>query len=244
MQFNTISLQETNKKYSNKKPVILRIIDIIFVLYILVCVAYLIFCVVFIKAEVIGVSMQPTYNKNLSLDEDYDKSIYKDIVFANRFEQGTNGDVVLVQTGNDLVIKRIIATENQKLTLQLENGYYNFYLTEENSTKSKKINESYIENNRYAMAQDYHEFQGYKNYYEKFRDANKDLIIEEGYPNRTTILIPKGKVFILGDNRAHSTDSSEYGVVAKENIKGKVCFSYEYNQNFLSFVWQEFCSIF
>lgn len=238
-----VSLQDVNKKYSTKKPIILKIIDVVFVLYILLCVAYLIFSIVFIKAEVIGVSMQPTYNKNLSIDEDYEKSVYKDIVFANRFEEGTNGDIVLVQTENELVIKRIIATENQKLTLQLEDGYYYFYLTEANSTKSKKIDESYIGNNRYAMASNY-EYSDFQNYYERFRNANRDLIVEEGYPNRTTILIPKGKVFILGDNRGYSNDSSTYGVIDKNSIQGTVSFSYEYNQNFFSFLWQEFCSLF
>lgn len=243
MKSLNISLQDVNKNYSSKKPISLKIIDVIFVLYILVCVVYLIFCVIFIKAEVIGVSMQPTFNKNLSLDEDYEKSIYKDIVFANRFKEGTNGDIVLVQTQSELVIKRIIAKENQKLTLQLEDGYYYFYLTEENSTQAKKINEYYIGNNRSAMAVDY-EYPDFQNYYERFRDANRDLIIDEGYPNRTTILIPKGKIFILGDNRGYSNDSSSYGVIDKEKIQGTVSFSYEYNQNFFSFLWQEICSIF
>lgn len=235
MKFSDISLQDVNKKYSNKKPIILKIIDVVFALYILLCVAYLVFCVVFIKAEVIGVSMQPTYNKNLSLSEDYEKSIYKDIVFANRFEKGTNGDIVLAQVENELVIKRIIATEGQKLTLQLESdGYYYYYLTNADG-KTKKLNEDYIANNRYAMNFEY---------YLMFRDANKDIVVDEGYPNRTTILIPKDRVFILGDNRGHSNDSSSYGAIKKDNIEGKVSFSYEYNQNFLSFLWKEFCSIF
>lgn len=34
--------------------------------------------------------------------------------------------------------------------------------------------------------------------------------------------IPKGYYFVLGDNRPHATDSRYYGLVSKDDIKGKV----------------------
>lgn len=35
-------------------------------------------------------------------------------------------------------------------------------------------------------------------------------------------IVPKGKVFVLGDNRQHSTDSRNFGFVSNSQILGKV----------------------
>ena len=36
--------------------------------------------------------------------------------------------------------------------------------------------------------------------------------------------VPEGKIFVLGDNRAHSTDSRNFGFVDEEQVEGKVIF--------------------
>lgn len=41
-----------------------------------------------------------------------------------------------------------------------------------------------------------------------------------------TINIPSGQYFTLGDNRPHSSDSREWGLVPQENITSKVSFCY------------------
>ena len=223
----------TKKK---KRSVGLIAVDVLFTIYVLIALCYLVFCAIFIKAQVIGTSMQPTFNINLSYSEDAEVSKYKDIVFANRFNKGKNGEIVIAEINDLIIIKRLIATEGQTLTLKYESdGFYYFYLTEEEGSLPKKLNESYIGKFRENM--DY-------GYFLRFLDV--EGVQEDGMisGSSASITIPKGHVFLLGDNRQTSEDSTSFGTVKKEVILGTVQFYHYYNQNFLSFVWQQLCSIF
>ena len=169
MKFETVELSQLNKHYSKKRPLSLKIVDVFLVIYILMLLIYATFCTIFIQVEIIGHSMQPTYNQYLQEWEDAETSKYKDIAYANRFDKGTNGDIVVINTKEDgAVIKRIIATGGQELRLSYEeDGFYYFFVKDKNQNKGEKLVEEYILN-RAHMDQDY---------WERFRENNKDLII-------------------------------------------------------------------
>ena len=40
------------------------------------------------------------------------------------------------------------------------------------------------------------------------------------------VVVPPGKYFVMGDNRPHSSDSREFGVIAKEDFIGKAILRY------------------
>lgn len=45
-------------------------------------------------------------------------------------------------------------------------------------------------------------------------------------PENQELIIPEGKFFVMGDNRAHSSDSREFGPIPKESIVGHAMFRY------------------
>lgn len=233
MDFN-INFIQNSKFYRNKKNVLSIIFDIVFYIAIAFLVMYLLFCTIFIQAEVIGTSMQPTYNNQLSALEDPEKSIYKDIVFANRFNSGSNGDIVLINVDNEIVIKRLIATSGQEVRLKKEiDGYYYYYVD------NKKVNEDYILA-RVDMNLSYFNSFCYESN-DCLNAKNVEIIKED---REARLVVPQDCVFVLGDNRLVSRDSTTFGCVNTNQVMGTVSFSYQYNQTFFSFLWQKICSIF
>lgn len=246
-KFSTIELGEVNKHYSRKKSKWFRVIDVILFLYFVCIFAYIVFSIVFIRAQVIGISMQPLFNKDLPYStnaEDYENSIYQDIAFANRFDKGTNGDIVLIEITeidsltkkevSNIVIKRIIARGGQRVTLKEDSdGFYNYYISDDVSKLGEKLKEPYVSDKNKITREN-------KNYFNKFCECAPSYETEDG----RYIVVPQGQVFVLGDNRAQSKDSHIFGPVKTEQILGKVSFYYAYNENFFSFVWKQLCGLF
>lgn len=181
----------------------------------------LLFMVMYPKKTVVGVSMQPTYNANLAYgtNEEYEASEYKDIVYACRFQKGDRGDIIVYKHNDKELIKRIIAVAGDNFNIKYDDdGYYVFI-------NGEKQAEDYILD-RAGMNTAYTNFSTHKQDWEGIT-VNDDQ----------SITIPDGMVFAMGDNRAHTTDSTVDGPVSKSNIIGKVAFSYEYNSNFWAYWW-------
>lgn len=236
MNFNTELLEQTNKKYKKKKPVVFKILNTILYSCIFVLLCVIVFSSIFIKAQVIGISMQPIFNKNLQQSvnkQDYENSIYKDIAFANRFKKGSSGDIVLIQlkenNKGEVIIKRVIATEGQRLTLKkAENSDIFYYYV-----NGVKLNEDYI------LSQT---CQNLAYFATRFCDLEGVTIVQEDV--EAEIIIPENSYFVLGDNRLNSVDSTVFGLVEEDEILGKIEFYYEYNQTFFGFIWQQLKLIF
>ena len=236
-------LKDTNTNYKNKKPIFLKILGVFLYVAVIVLTLDAIFNLVFIKAQVVGISMMPTYNKNLDATTVYDSSYYesspyKDIVYANRFKKGTNRDIILLQLNNELVIKRIVAVGGQKVTLKLGNGSndltnYYYYIDEQ------LLNEDYIYSREDMNLQYFNRFCYGDSGVE--RNINVNVVLPGA---EAEFVVPDDCYFVLGDNRLVSGDSVRFGVVGASKIFGKVEFSYEYNQNIFSYFWQRVCAIF
>ncbi len=187
---------------------------------------YAIFCFVFPNTKVVGVSMKPTLNNYEELidgrdDSYYEESEFQDTIYVNRFNKGGVGDVVVLTKDGKNVVKRIIATSNQTLTLKKEaDGYYYFY------RDGDKLNEEYIKD-RTAMNE---------SFYIQFMAV---------YHN-STITIQDGCVFVLGDNRGFSYDCADYDykIYTRDNIVGKVTIQLDKDDNIFSWLWRSFWGLF
>ena len=162
---------------------------------------------------VIGSSMYPTLNS---------KSDSNDIVYILKQRNYRRGDIVVLeknhtQSDSD-VIKRVIGMEGEKISIKLDDdGYYRVYIND------KVYNESYISN--------LNDMQNCHTHFVNYLNKNG---ITQDY-----IVVPKGEIFVLGDNRAVSLDSSVYGTRKVSEVEGRVVIVIPEHNHFFSLrvVW-------
>ena len=151
------------------------IIGVIFVVFLMTF--------VFRQVTVDGTSMTDTL-------QDGDKLIISNFMYKPQY-----GDIVVISHGENYgepIIKRVIATEGQALSIDYETGTV--------SVDGVILDEDYI----------------------------KGMTVELKRPTEIPDRIPKGYVFVMGDNRQGSLDSrsTDIGLIPVENIIGKAEFRY------------------
>lgn len=120
------------------------------------------------------------------------------------WEKPQQGDMVIIndKTSGSLLIKRVIAYGPALVRIDESGNVFVDNLNDENDNPNVCINEPYVSKEN------------------KVRKSENGTIIED--LTLTGLFIEEGKVFYMGDNRKHSTDSREKGAVPKDWIVGKV----------------------
>ena len=127
------------------------------------------------------------------------------LIISNLFYTPKRGDIVVIQVPNPNfstpIIKRVIATEGQVIDFDFEQWKVTVYENEEayKSGRGEILDEPYVN-------------------YEPGRYMNSESV------SALPIVVEPGKIFVMGDNRNHSSDSrdSRIGQVDVRNIVGRV----------------------
>ena len=177
--------------------------------------------ILLIPMSIEGSSMYPTLNYEYSQSgAAYSNDIvylrktqsvkYKDIVVFNSGPYTSSGDQIYY-------IKRVIATAGD--TLQ-------FVRVEENTSSGTAIYE--VVKNGVQLEEDY--------------VSGKIIYSASSTPelvaNETTITIPNGYIFVMGDNRNNSKDSRELGLISTGDILGKVVIHVPYGDSVLEGIFK------
>lgn len=179
-----------------------KIFKIIFILFLCFFSSVYMFYIFFFNVNVYGSSMYPTFS---------DKN--DEIALALRFFNLYHGDTVVILLDDTLLLKRVIALGDDELSLILDKSteLCSYYIN------GQKLDEPYIKSEAEMN-------RTYFNKVEKLDNIQKEettaLII-------LTLNIPHDEVFVLGDNRGVSKDSSSLGPMKRNNVQGKVILKYK-----------------
>lgn len=195
------------KNYNSFTKIVCNFLGNLFFTYcVIIALALILFSSVTIECEVIGSSMHPTLNSQ--------NGIANDIVFVNMYDKDLEYlDIVVVKTDTDNIIKRVIGVAGDKIDIVFVDGTYKL------ERNGQVINESYIEvtsnptvpnDEKNGMFKTYERFQQLKINQPELFDENGKLIVSQD------------SVFVLGDNRRVSLDSSYYGTFDMSKVVGKV----------------------
>lgn len=192
------------------KSIVVSIISTVLFILALCFFALVIACrIIYIESPITGLSMAPTLN-----EDNNEKA------FINKFKSYERGDVVIVNThekdenGEEVyIIKRVIALAGDRVDLRYNNNNeVVVYLN------GQELNEEYVE---------------YKDVKSSFLPDEATTIISfRAYVNGTSgvdynengLLIKENEVFVMGDNRSVSLDSSKYGPFKTDDVIGRVDF--------------------
>ena len=195
--------------------------NLFFVYCMIIAIALIVFSLITIKCEVIGASMQPTYNKDLKAGNDvvYVNSLDKDYGF---------GDIVVIDVGkDDPIIKRIIGLPGDVIDVIFDEniGYkleINGKLIEEDYLNiDYKL--SYVHQNGLSIT--------HSNFHEKMKVSYPDLF------KTGKLVVPENELFVLGDNRHDSQDSWYYGTFSYDSVLGLVELEKYHNESEFWFYW-------
>lgn len=151
----------------------------------------------FTIAPVSGLSMFPTLNKDYIASNEEET---QDLVILNYVKQHRKGDIIVAKKEDGsletyhYVIKRLIAVGNDSVLVTSSGDLY---------VNDVLINQDYL-----TSVAKYKTYTKFVNLKSKF----PDLFEEE------KMIIPKGYVFYLGDNRGESYDCGNYGPVEEKQI--------------------------
>ncbi|MCL1857904.1 MAG: signal peptidase I [Oscillospiraceae bacterium] len=161
----------------------------------------LLFTFIFRLVTVQGPSMENTLHGG---EKPYG-SVQDNLIISNLFYSPKQGDIVVIQVPNPNfstpIIKRVIAVEGQTVDFDFENWIV------------------YVDERPIYEVDGKAAIEPYVNY-----EQDKFMNVNDISPDMLPIKVEPGKIFVMGDNRNHSSDSrsSSIGQIDVRNVVGRV----------------------
>lgn len=190
--------------------------------FVTVCVIVALFIIsfsfIYVNAPVTGISMQPTLNANGESKQD--------IVYINKVLPYSYSDIVVIErpTNNvdvKYIIKRVVGLPGDKIKI-MQDADYEIYVFR-NGTK---LEENYIfdtktsdDPHNYGMYATLQQYLDLINNVKQHPEEYPNVVFEDGW-----LVVQEDQIFVLGDNRGYSEDSSALGPFSKNKVVGKVDF--------------------
>lgn len=165
--------------------------------------------VVYIKTNVEGFSMVPTFNLNVETSTQSG-----DTVFINRFKPYSVGDVVVAEHGDKYIIKRLVGCPEDEIQIKDNGNTYGLYVNGELLYSKDKTNE---------IVDKVGSSKSYYNEYLAFVNNAENKSVTTNKNGEKCIRLNEGEYFLMGDNWGRTSDSlTTKKMFTANEIVGKV----------------------
>lgn len=219
------SYRERHNIFEKSHTLSIALSNIFVIFCTILAIAFIVFQLIFDNAPVVGKSMYPTLNIT---GADTDR------VYINKHATVKRGDIVVLsidhwdEGDSKNIIKRVIGIEGDKISFTKDEQTQYYYLVR----NGEKLNEPYLS----SYAGNEKKFTEFTLMCEHSTHAYLD---QEG---SYVYQVPKGEIFVLGDNRLNSSDSAVRGSFEKSTIWGRVDYVTPKEMNIFIFFFQQFLS--
>lgn len=216
---------ENENSIFERKPFFLKFLaQAIITFCVIIAVFILGFSFIYSSAPVKGPSMQPTLN---ALGD-----AKSDTVYLHKFANYTYGDIIVIEKLSNMIdakfiVKRVVGLPGDRITIKQDTTDRKIYLYR----NGVKIIEPYIYDNAVGDSLNY----GMQTTLEQFLTYRSQVLLNPHnysdvmFNDKNELVLQKDQIFVLGDNRAQSTDSSLTGPFYTENVVGRVDFIIPHN---------------
>lgn len=193
------------KKENIEEKILISIIsNFIFGFFVISAIAIICFSFCMIECEVVGTSMQPNLNV---------KGAHKsDIAYVNKLDNDYEyGDIIVIDGAKEIIIKRVLGLPGDIIDIVKVDDDFKL------ERNGQIIHEDYIKLN-YNISEE-RVIDGMGSVYDKFqllKTKKPELFVND------KLVVPEDEIFVLGDNREVSSDSSINGTYAMSDIMGIV----------------------
>ncbi|MCK9574362.1 MAG: signal peptidase I [Clostridia bacterium] len=207
IEFGNYSPQMCNVHEIRNVNIKENLMNVLFVAFVLFTILSSIFSSIYTLSTVIGPSMKPTLNITGSNNSD--------VVYVNGNSNVMHGDIAVIEKTTYYVIKRVIALPGDTINIVEDENWngVNVNLHYRVLLNGELLDESGYLNFALSTTNLYEHFESFNNY--KIENASR--VNADG-----SITIGNNEIFIMGDNRTDSEDSSDNGPYDLSKLLGKV----------------------
>lgn len=184
---------------------------------------FIAFSYIYTSTPVTGISMQPTLN-----EKGRDKS---DIVYINRLAKYSHGDIIVTINPTDrseYIIKRVIGLQGDVINI-VKHSDSEYSLVVNGETLFEPYTMDHQNGTTKGIARSYDRFHSLR--------VNSQVNRPGLFNENGELVVPEGEIFLMGDNRYDSEDSTTHGPLKASEVKGKVDYIVYYGQSeFVFFV--------